>query len=35
VLDYFLNDETLLVAFTTESGIEPEAVAQARASMDD
>jgi hypothetical protein len=34
VLDYFLNDEALLVAFAAQSGIEPQALAQARAVIE-
>jgi hypothetical protein len=35
VLDYFLNDEALLVAFAAESRIKPEAVIAARAAIED
>ena len=34
VLDYFLNDEALLVAFAEESGTAPEAIIAARAALD-
>lgn len=34
VLDYLLNDEVLLVAFATESGIAPEGIVAARAALD-
>jgi hypothetical protein len=35
VLDYLLSDESLLVAFATESGIKPEDVAKARETIEE